>query len=156
MKETPTSDPPVRVRPRKWEEEPPLNVLYEGVYEVTLNYTTTISFVPVVTLPYDHTLLPENLDELTSPEQARLEAVLYADWAVTPDDARAGTKAQLPPLSYGDGGVVFYVTGEQFERYAADLEGFFPELFNLHSDTPISALRGHPAIDFIAGLDLSG
>jgi hypothetical protein len=155
MKEWPTSDPPVRVRPQRWEVEPPVAELYEGVYDVTLNHTTTITFVPRVTLRYDRSLLPENLDEVATVEQARLEALIFADYAVTPDETLAGTQEQLPPTSWREGGEVFYVSDEQFERFAADLEGFSLELFDLHSDTPISALRGHPAIDFIAGLDLS-
>jgi hypothetical protein len=156
VKERPRSDYPVRVRPRKWDEDPQPNELFEGIYDVTLNFVVDITFVPAVTLPYDHALLPEAPDDITTSEQARLWAILFAGCAVTPDDALAGTKAALPPVTYGDGqtdsGVVVYVTGEQFERLAADLEAFGLDLFDLHSTTPVSELRGHPVIDFVETL----
>jgi hypothetical protein len=46
MKQSPTADYPVRVRPESWEHDPTQAGLYAGVYTVTLNATVDITFVP--------------------------------------------------------------------------------------------------------------
>jgi hypothetical protein len=158
MKVNPRTDYPVRVRPLSMEVEPSVAALYAGGYEVAFNYMVTFSFVPDLgtTAPaYDRALLPENLDEVATPEQARLEAVLFAEYAITPNDRLAGTNERLPAPPWADGwpgGVVSYVRAEQFARFAIDLEALVPDLCALYSDTPISRLGGHPALDFAVRL----
>lgn len=154
---TPTADYPVRVRPRSWDEEEPLAELYADVYDVTLNQMVTVSFVPDLgpeVPPYDRRRLPADLDDIATPEQARLEAALFAKYVVTPNRELAYTSTRLPtpPWRDGPGGVVVYVTTDQFERFTSDLDELVPALGGLHSDVPISRLRGRPAMNFVEGL----
>jgi hypothetical protein len=154
---TPRADYPVGVRPRSWDEEGDLAALYAGVYDVALNQMVKITFVPdlgIAAPPFERERLPEDLDALTTPEQARLEAALFARYAVTPNAARAGTTERLPkpPWRSRDGGIVLYVTPDEFARFAADLEALAPDLGGSYSEVPISQLRGHPALDFVAEL----
>jgi hypothetical protein len=155
MKVTPRADYPVRVRPRAWEEDESIAPLYAGVHDLTLNSMVTITFVPELAAPpYERDALPADLDAIATPGEARLEAVLFADYAVTPSERLAGSEQRLPvpPWRDGPGGIVVYVTPEQFERLNADLESLVPELGSLHSEVPVSRLRGHPAVDFAADL----
>ena len=150
MQVTPRADYPVRVRPRSWDEEGPIAAFYAGVFDVTLNQMVTISFVPDLAgsaPPYDRNRLPADLDDVTTPGQARLEAVLFSSYAVTPNDRLADTTERLPTPSWGDGpgGLVVYVASDQFERFTNDLDELAPQLGGLYSDVPISQLRGHPA-----------
>lgn len=160
MKVTPRSDYPVRVRPRSWEEEPAVADRYDGIFEVTLNNSVTITFTPELApdaRPFDRGDLPASLDDIDNSASARLESVLFADRAVTPDDGRAGTFELLPIPDWNReadavAGVVFYVTPREFAEVTADLDLLRTTLGSVHSDTPVSALRGHPAIDFIEKL----
>jgi hypothetical protein len=157
---SPRSDYPVRVRPRGWEEDPRVAGYYDGVYDVTLNQMVTVTFVPDLgprSRPFDRAELPADLDDIADSADARLEAVLFADRAVTADSRRAGTHEPLPIPPWRDEpwarpGTVFYVTPEQFAELADDLETLSREHGALHSDTPVSALRGHVAVDFVERL----
>ena len=160
MQVSPRSDYPVRVRRRGWDEAPKVAEHYEGVYDVTLNEMVTVTFVPDLgprARPFDRSELPPDLDDITRPADARLEAVIFAGRAVTPDSARAGRHEKLPLPAWDDEpwaepGTVFYVTPEEFARLAEDLDALSREHGAMNSDTPVSALRGHPVVDFVERL----
>jgi hypothetical protein len=157
MKVAPRADSQISVRPRSWDEDSRIAVHYEGVYDVTLNNMVTISFVPnlgTAAPPFDRSQLPPDLDDVGTPEQARLEAALHAGYVVTPCPRRASTSQSLPipEWSNGPAGVVFYVTAEQFELLTADLAVLACEIGTLHSEVAHSQLVGHPAVDFVAEL----
>ena len=160
MQVSPRSDYPVRVRPRGWDEEPAVAGFYDGVYDVTLNHMVTITFVPELgprSRPLDRGALPADLDAIGSSADARLEAVLSAGRAVTPDADRAGTVEPLPVPAWDDGpdavpGTVFYVAPGEFSALVEDLDTLTAEHGALHSDTPVSSLRDHPAVRFVQQL----
>ena len=134
LKVNPRSEYPVRVRPLGLEYDASIAELYAGAYQVALNSMVEITFVPDLgpdAPPYDRSRLPENLDEVGTREEARLEAVLYADCAVTPNARLAGTNEPLPKPPWAlehPPGVVVYVTHEEFEHLAVDLELLAPDL----------------------------
>lgn len=141
---SPRSDYPVGVRPMSVEAPPAVAGLYDGVYEVTLNNMVEIVFCPSVPPPFDDALLPEDVDEITTPAQARLVSVLFASYAVTPDDARAGSEERLPGR-----GVVFYVGGAEFARYAAELRELSAELGARYPDRTVNDLSDHAVVRFL-------
>jgi hypothetical protein len=145
VKEYPTRDYPVRVLRRQWEEPEPAARFYTGIYDVVLNGVVTVTFIPDPgTTEFDHTAIPANIDEVATEQQARLVAVLFADYAVIPDRERAGSTASVPPADQdGLPGVVFYIDPTQFARLTADLA------ILTDPDATVSRLRGHPAVDFV-------
>lgn len=146
MKVSPHTEYPVRVRPRQWDEDGPGAPFYAGIYDVVLNTMVTITFVPDLgTFVIDPAALVDDPSEVRTTQQARLEALLFARYAVLPHAHLAGSAAQLPlpPQRTGRPGVVFYVSPAEFARLAADLETLDDP------DAKISDLRGHPAVDFV-------
>jgi hypothetical protein len=157
---SPRSDYPVRVRPRAWDEDAAVAGYYDGVFDLTLNQMVTVTFIPDLgprSRPFDRSELPTDLDDITDRSAARLEAILFADRAVTPDPDRAGTHESLPIPRWRDEpgarpGTVFYVSPEEFAELANDLEALSVDHGDLYSETVVSALRGHPAVDFVEKL----
>ncbi|MBT2555498.1 hypothetical protein [Arthrobacter sp. ISL-5] len=160
MQISPRSDYPIRVRPRGWDEDPAVARFYDGIFDVTLNNTVTITFVPERgprSSALNRANLPADLDSIGSSDEARLEAVLFADRAVTPDADRAGTAEPLQIPVWRDGpdavpGTVFYISRDEFAAVVKDLEALTAEHGDLYSDSPVSSLRGHPAVDFVQRL----
>jgi hypothetical protein len=130
------------------------------VFDLTLNQMVTVTFIPPLgpsSRPFDRSQLPDELDNVADPEEARLEAVMFAARAVTPDAHLAGTHEQLPIPSWrkesrARPGVVFYVSPTEFATFAADLEALSRNVGELCPDTPVSSLQGHPAIEFVKQL----
>lgn len=146
MKVTPHTDYPVRVRPRQWEEDGPSAPFYTGIYDVVLNTMVTVSFVPDLgTAVLDPAALPADPSTVRTQQQARLDALLFAQYAVTPNPQLAGSTTLLPvpPGQDATPGVVFYVQPAEFERLAEDLTTLDDP------DARVSDLRGHPAIDVV-------
>src|SRR5262245_10804144 len=74
MKVSPRADYPVRVLAQEWDEQPHRAELYRDVFAVTLNHVVEIVFVPdvgEVAPPWDGRTLPPDLDDVSTPAQAR-------------------------------------------------------------------------------------
>jgi hypothetical protein len=163
MKVRPRADYPVRVAPQEWEVDPPTESLYKGIFDVTLNRTVDIVFVPDVTAvapPWDPTILPADMDDATTQEQTRLDAALHATYIVTPNPllahtdetlrwARSDTAETEPGIEEATDGVVFYVSPAEFESYTSDLQALSAVVGRLHSNTPVSKLRHYSVIGFV-------
>jgi hypothetical protein len=158
MKQSPTADYPVRVRPESWEHDPTQAGLYAGVYTVTLNATVDITFVPDLSRsapPWDGRILPADLDALHTPEQAAYASALLARYVVTPNAARAGRVESFRPAGgaldggYDEDSVVRYVEPAQYADFVGDLDRLAVVVGSVRSDTPVSALRDHPVIRFV-------
>src|SRR5690606_10285212 len=99
MKARPTADYPVRVVREANEVLAANAAYYEGIYSVILNQTVQVVFVPDVSAqapPWDGHQLPADLDLVATAEQARIEMVVWAQYAVTPNAPLAGQVEQIP------------------------------------------------------------
>src|SRR5947209_1828741 len=123
MKEYPIADYPVRVVHEPTQQGPRTSDLYQGSYIVLLNHIVDVVFVPdvgAVAPPWRFDLLPADLDDVATPEQARLCMARSGSCVVTPNEAHAGRVERLERSSsdvYGSpptSSVVFYVTGSEF------------------------------------------
>lgn len=155
MKPGPHADYPIQVYPQSWEEDSLRAPHYQGVYSMVLNYIVEVAFVPDVSAaapPWGGRQLPANVDEVSTPEQARLAAVLLAKYAVTPNDARAGDVecARWPPHEgpIGDGWIR-YVSAVEFARYAAELDRLSEIVSSRFPDKTVSDLRDYEVVRFI-------
>jgi hypothetical protein len=128
MKPSPKYDFPVSVRRQTWEEEPATAPFYEGIFDVELNYSMTLMFVPAFQREPWPPRPPQNADELHSQQEARSMALAMSNYAVTPDDSRAGTEESfarewLESDTWGPRrpGVLFYVTTQEFAVFGEEL-----------------------------------
>lgn len=147
MKLSPSADYYVRVRPQEWDVVPPeVAPLYAGIVEVDLNAVVDVAFVPdlaAVAPPWDFSRLPANVDEITTPEQARLVTVFTSSYVVTPNDDLAGTQEAL------DDCVVFYVSAHDFTGYAEELGRLAQLAGGRHLTVRVSHVRHHRVIGYI-------
>jgi hypothetical protein len=164
VKVSPRADYPVGVRAMRWEVPPAIADLYDGIFEVSLNRTVSVAFVPDLSSvgpPFDDAQLPRDLDTIASPEQARLATVLFAPYAVTPNDQLQGTERRLPaPVAVdgeemGPGGVVFFTSAGDFARYAAELAELSQRLGGRHPAGTIADLRGYAVAAYLRGTVLA-
>lgn len=155
MKPGPNADYPVQVYPLSWDEAPAVAPLYHGVSGMILNFLVEIVFVPDVSAaapPWDGRQLPANLDEVSTAEQARLAAALVANYAVTPNEARAGDVERFRWPADGEPRadvVVRYVSQAEFARYSADLDNLSTIVSGIHPETPVSELRDYEVVRFV-------
>jgi hypothetical protein len=152
MKQSPTADYPVRVRPESWEHEPPRSDLYAGVYTMTLNFTVDVTFVPDLSRsapPWDGHRLPPDLDDVATADQAAYAAAMLAQYVVTPNAARAGRVESFRLDGSTEDSVVRYVEPAEFGAFAGDLDQLAEIVGSVHSMTPVSELRGYPVIGFV-------
>ena len=146
---------PVGLRPRPWEESEPVAEFYDGIFDVTLNRVVDVVFVPdlsAIAPPFEDELLPRDLDEVSTREQARLAAVLFGRYIVTPNPSRSGIQecfARAIDTLGERTGVIFYVSPNEFARYADDLEEMSHRLGGLYPPGTVADLRGIAAIEFI-------
>jgi hypothetical protein len=146
VKVSPKADYPIRVVPESEEREGPAERYFQGIYRVVLNQMVDVVFVPDVRAlapPWDRGAMPAGLDEVTTPERARLVTALLAVYAVTPNDALAGTEERH------EAGVVFYVTTAEFDRYAGELAELSEILFSRWPKETVSDLRGYEVVTFL-------
>jgi hypothetical protein len=147
---TPRADYPVRVRRREIEEPETIAALYAGVFDVQLNNSVGIVFVPDVSAvgpPFDKDALPADLEEITTPEQARLIAVLSSRYAVTPNGQRAGTTDTFDGL-VGEGGMVCYVAPSAYARYTAELDELSDRLSAFYPPGTVADIRELAVVQF--------
>ncbi len=135
----------VRVRRESW-EQPEAAEAFAGVITVDLNRLLSITFVPDVSAvapPWSGRTLPEAVEAFT-PADARVDAVLGTDWAVTPNAGLAGTAEQV-----GGDTTVLYVSPEAFQRLAADLAELTGVAGAVQSTVRRDEVADRPAIRFI-------
>lgn len=144
----------VRVRSASWEEPDDVAPLYEGIYSIDLNHGMAVQFVPDVAAmapPWSGAGLPHP-SAFTTTAQARILHVLMSSYAVTPNAARAGTEERFT-WSWTDEvrepTTVFYVTADEFARYAGDLEDLSEIAGGLYSPIRRSDVVDRPAVRFI-------
>lgn len=146
MKISPSADYYVQVRRPEWDEDPGAAPLYAGIFQVSLNVLVDVAFVPDVSSvapPWDFSRLPADIDEISTPEQARLATAFTSSYVVTPNEMLAGTQDTL------DDGVVFYVSTHDFSGYAEELGRLAELTGSLHPTVRVSQLRDHQVIGFI-------
>lgn len=152
MKVSPRADYPVRVVPEPEEMAEPLAPLYQGIYRLVLNHVVDVVFVPDLSRlapPWDPAGLPAPVE---NPEQARLETVLSARYAVTPNQPRAGTHERFTqPSTEGGGqtGVVFYTGAAEFDRFAEELSRLCEIAFGRSDGPAVTQLRAFEVIGFL-------
>lgn len=152
---TPRADYPVRVRRRQWEEAASVADFYDGIFDVNLNSTVDIVFVPDVSSfapPFEDADLPRDLDDVSGPDQARLAAVLFGTYVATLNAARSGTEERFTG-SLDDPAdahrVVFFLAPDEFARYSAELDELSGRLGTLHPSGTVHDLRDYEVIHFL-------
>ena len=143
MKPVPRVDFPVGVWAESAGRSPPLDLAYQGIYSVTLNHTVVVAIVPEIDrrAPWPPEL-PENVDEIETPAEARRTMIALGTIVVSPDAERAGTTEVL--RTDGSTCVVFHVGVEDFARLAAELESLVQRLASVHDTVRISSLNPGP------------
>jgi hypothetical protein len=129
----------VQVRQQTWEHEPDIASFYKGIITITLNQFVDIAFVP--TLPSDIPQkldLPENFDDITSPEEAAFTILFASDYVIVPIDKRKGDgDARRIHAALGDSDVksdcgLFTVSSQQFNRFVQELETLAQQQQSVH------------------------
>ncbi|BCY06433.1 hypothetical protein [Actinoplanes sp. L3-i22] len=128
----------VQVFPDEWEaEEPAEAALRENIFSVALNLHGFVKFVPA--MPDEPPPLaaerPPREDEFTTAEEVGWCELIHSPYSITPDDTRAGTIRDVGIPD--EPATVFYVTGEQFAGFVAELW----ELAEIASDSNPSVRR---------------
>ena len=128
---------------------------FEGIYRAVLNHLVAVVFAPDVSSlapPWDDSRLPSGVDLAEDRQQAGLIAALLAPYVVTPNDALAGTEERIdwsPPGAETSGGVVFYVSGAEFDQFAAELAELSEIVFSRFPKETASTLRGYAVVRFL-------
>jgi hypothetical protein len=153
MKPSPHYDFSISVRHQSCEEEAEVAVLYQGIFDVILNHTVNIMFVPdiVINSQYWPPVLPENLDDISTEIEARLITVALSKYTVTPNSLLAGKEEIIPQTdsNYCQSGVVFFVTPEDFKIFSMELLMLAEQIPSLHSSKKLSEIQNLNFIRFI-------
>jgi hypothetical protein len=167
MKPFPTSEFNVSfidIADEKW-QVPDTAQYFEGIFEITLNYTVSIEFIPEV----DRSLTDwpprfneEKYEHEMSYQDARLTTLALTSYAVTPNQSLAGQEEIISKVAifpndpihheFGDL-VIFYVTLEDFETFSREKnflqdEGCLPEEYD--QNWSITNLKKYTIGQFIA------
>ena len=141
MKPSPQYDFTISVRRHSWEEEPEVAAWYEGIFEVTLNFTVNLMFVPALKREPWPPRLPEDTDAVHTEQEARSIAISLSRYAATPDDSREGTEERFArDWSESGPGVVFYVTSQEFATFSEELARLADERPSVHSGWKVSEI----------------
>jgi hypothetical protein len=145
MKPSKNYDFSVSVRRQTWEEEPEVAELYQEIFDVILNHTLSIMFVPEVDINIDNipAMLPDNIDNIFSEIQARQITIALSKYSITPNDLLAG---QEKVFSHNDTlssqtGVIFFITTDEFQTFSSELSTIAQEIPSVHSSTRISQIK---------------
>jgi hypothetical protein len=155
MKVGPSTNYSVGVWRAEWEEPNDNAQLYHGIFEVELQHSARVSFVPDISSvapPWDSAMLPDDIDTIDTVVQARLAKALLSSYVVTPNDKLAGTEEQIgwrDPGPEDEPAVVFYVTTEEFARDVSELDSLTDIASNLHVRPPIDDLRDREVVAFV-------
>jgi hypothetical protein len=153
MKPSPQYDFPISVRKQIWEEEPDVAPLYEGIFEVQLNFTISVMFIPAFEIRDRDWVqqVPENVDEISTELEARLITAAFSKYSVIPNNARAGTESRFQRLTLGisEAGIIFYVTSEAFAIFSRELSNFAETLPAVHSSRRASEVANLEFVQFL-------
>lgn len=117
-------DIPVSVWPQSREVDAEARPLYEGISGVILNRVLTVMFVPQFARRADNwpPIVPEDIDTLSTPDEARRLSAAMASYTVTPDPQRAGEVETIPAFDPElPEPVIFYVGSADFAVFAREL-----------------------------------
>lgn len=145
----------VRALPQAWDEDPDDAPYFDGIYSLDLNLTVGIAFVPDVSRhapPWSADLM--SADQVVgTPDQARLYTAMTSRYTVTPNARLAGTDETftwlVPEMPEPVRRAVFYVTGDEFSRYTADIAALSESIGGVHSFVRVDQLRDHEVIRFV-------
>lgn len=147
-----------QVRPQSIEQWlPEYAHFYEGIYGVTVNHHTHIAFVPAFQRPQAWPpQMPDDVDVVTSEDEARLFTALLAHYTITPDDKRVGQRETLhfpPPAMYPEikdpTSTLIYVTTEQFIGFQQELATLAERLPSVHDRLWLPEVADQTSIQFI-------
>lgn len=148
MKPSPELDFYVSVRCQTWEEDPKVAFLYQGIFDVTLNHTISLMFVPKFDIELDYLplMLPDNVDDISMKSQARQITVALAKYTITP-------KTNLTKLDdvyqISQEQVIFWVSDEAFQTFSEELLILAQEQPGVNSLRKISAIQQLSVSKFI-------
>lgn len=144
MKERPQYDFPVRAFAEGQDYVGAVRDAYKGMYGITLNRVVTLTLIPTVSQrrPWPPGL-PDDFDSITDVETARRSVLALAEFAIVPDDSRAGS-TESQPRERGHG-TIFYVSTDEFTELTRDAEALSDEHPAVYDSVPISKL-GNRAI----------
>jgi hypothetical protein len=144
MKPSPRYDFLVSVRRQAWEEEPKVAPLYQGIFDVILNHSISIIFVPELERNTNCwcPTLPDNVDEITTDIEARLVSIALSKYSVTPNPLLAGRGEIISRdvFQTPERGVIFYVTPQEFKIFSSELSMLSEQLPSVHSSQPVSEI----------------
>lgn len=144
MKPSPHYDFTISVRHQISEEEPEVAALYQGIFDVILNHTVSIMFVPKIVINSQNwpPVLPENVDDISTEIEARLVSVALSRYTATPNLLLAGKEEIIPQTdSNYQSGVVFFVTPEEFDIFNMELSILSEQIPSLHSSKKASEIQ---------------
>ncbi|GAA6615175.1 hypothetical protein [Scytonema sp. NUACC26] len=153
MKPSPHYDFSISVRCQTREEEPEVAALYQGIFDVILNHTVSVMFVPEFEINSQSwpPMLLENVDDISTELEARLVTVALSRYTVTPNSLLAG-KEKI--IHYDDSNssplrVIFFVTPEDFNIFSMELSMFAEQIPSLHDSRKVSETQNFNFIQFI-------
>jgi hypothetical protein len=151
----------INVRPQELEENPSFSEFYRGIYSVTLNKLVDITFVPEFERMESNwpPALPDNVDEPSSLQEARLWTIGLSKYVVTPSLIRAGQEEviSLPDSSNEfnleenspDNGVIFYVTPQEFDGFSQELSEVSKQTLPVYSYVKFSEVQSLLTFQFL-------
>jgi hypothetical protein len=150
MKPSPRFDFPLSVRRQAWEEPADVAPYYDGVFDVTMNHAVTVMFVPDVDQARWPFSLPENPDEVRSEREARLVALAFARYGVTPNDQRQGQEEAFDrEWPVPERAALFYVSQAEFDAFSAELARLADGRPSVHSEWEMSEIGNLAVTGFL-------
>lgn len=145
MKPFPTDNFPISVRKQIWEEDPNSAVFYQNIFDVRLNFSVSIMFIPTLCQKLQSgwiPVLPDNVDDISTELEARLVTAALSQYVVTPDRKLAGTEIALKNnmLQGKNTSVFFYVTPEEFEIFILELSNLADKFPFVHDSCEVSII----------------
>lgn len=149
-----------------WREErqaaiPEYGHFYKGIFDVTVLGLVSLMVVPAFPRTPDNwpARLPNNVDIVHSEYEARLFTAALADIAITPDDKLAGQTESFPfppplpdfppPPGLPDTGVLFFVTGAQYDLFSQELLQIEKHTLFANQYIRLSKVKNFESIKFI-------
>ncbi|HET6250661.1 MAG TPA: hypothetical protein VFE47_23435 [Tepidisphaeraceae bacterium] len=147
----------MRVRPESWEHSPDKAGFYAGIYSVTIGHAIEVYFVPrfgrdVVNWPPK---LPENADDVSSFDEARIMTCIFSELTVTVGDAATIPEVLEFPSTFYEGkeyqhrSVIWNVTDEAFADFDRELVICSETASALRSDILLGEFFDFSCIRFI-------
>lgn len=154
MKLTHNSNYTVFVRSQPNEESDKVAHFYDGIYFVQLNQLVTIHFIPwIEDFAQDDFLLPSNLDDPSSSNEARLCLSGYADYIVTYHNEQAGNIKEMT-VSFAKSNkphrcVFYFISPEAFYSYSHELKQMAEQMLTIHSYRRYDEVKNLQVIKYI-------